>query len=301
MKVLVTGALGFVGQHLVHELEAFGHTVIRHDVCYEPDCYYCDLRDKDAILKLVRKTQPDACVHLGGIAFVPMGWKDPELVYSVNLMGTLNLLEAFRHEKPSSRILIVSSSLIYKNVGKDVLLDENAYMYPPDIYAISKIAADLTGLGYADYFDMPVMTARPINHIGPGQSPSFVTSSFATQLKQIAATGGVGQMKVGNLDSLRDFTDVRDVARAYRLLIEKGVAGEAYNIASGKLNRIGEMLEELCGIAGVHPEIKVCPELYRPTDSSPYMDTSKVTKATGWHPEIELHQTLRDLYESVSI
>ncbi|MCF7848016.1 MAG: GDP-mannose 4,6-dehydratase [Kiritimatiellales bacterium] len=301
MKILVTGALGFAGRHLTRELAAVGHEVVKHDVQYEPDCYYSDLRDKDSIAKLVQRIKPDACVHLGGIAYVPMGWTDPELVFSVNLMGTLNLLEAFRHAQPSARILVVSSSLIYKEAQGGELLDENAYMYPPDIYAISKIAADLTGLGYAERYGMNVMTARPINHAGPGQSPSFVTSAFAMQLKRIAESGQPGTLRVGNLESRRDLVDVRDVVRAYRLLIEKGTAGEAYNIASGKLCRIGDVLDDLCAIAGVKPDIEVDPDLYRPTDASPSMDIGKITAATGWKPEVPLQQTLHDLYESIQI
>jgi GDP-4-dehydro-6-deoxy-D-mannose reductase len=242
---------------------------------------------------------PDACIHLGGIAFVPMGWEDPKQVYSVNLMGTLNLLEAFRHEKPDGRMLIVSSSLIYQNAYTGNPLDETAYMYPPDIYAISKIAADFTALGYAKRYGMPVMTARPINHTGPGQSPHFVTSSFARQLWQIKAGHCPPVIKVGNLESRRDFLDVRDVARAYRLLIERGAAGEAYNIATGTLRTIRSVLDMLCDVAGIHPLQEVDPELFRPTDSSPVMNVNKITKTTGWRPEIPLQKTLEDLYRDI--
>jgi GDP-4-dehydro-6-deoxy-D-mannose reductase len=301
MKVLITGSRGFAARHLAVELLQAGHEVIKSDVEYAEDCYYCDLRDEDSLRKLVRSTQPDACVHLGGIAYVPMGWKDPELVYSVNLMGTLNLLEGFRHERPEARLLVVSSSLIYKNADSDKELDEEAYMYPPDIYAISKISADLTALGYAQRYGMPIMTARPINHTGPGQSDSFVTSAFATQLKQIKAGAVPPVMRVGNLDSRRDFLDVRDVVRAYRLLIEAGQGGEPYNIASGRLIPIRSVLEKLCDIAGVHPEIEVAPQLYRPTDSSPRMNVSKIRAATGWQPQIPLEQTLLDLYQSINL
>jgi len=298
MNILVTGSLGFVARHLIPELERAGHEVIRHDIEYRDGCHYCDLRDKDASRKLIKTLKPDACVHLAGIAFVPMGWRDPELVYSVNLMGTLNLLEAFRHEQPEARVLVVSSSLIYRNSGPEQRLDEQAYMYPPDIYAISKIAADLTALGYAARYGMPVMTARPINHIGPGQSPQFVTSSFAAQLKGMAASGQAGTIHVGNLESRRDFVDVRDVVRAYRLLVERGQPGEPYNIATGELHAIREVLDRLCAIAGVHPGIEIDPGLYRPTDSSPLMDIGKIRAQTGWEPRIPLEKTLRDLYAS---
>jgi len=296
MNILVTGSLGFVARHLIPELEQAGHAVIRHDIEYREGCHYCDLRDKDASRKLIRTLKPDACVHLAGIAFVPMGWQDPELVYSVNLMGTLNLLEAFRHERPDARVLVVSSSLIYRNNGPEQRLDEQAYMYPPDIYASSKIAADLTALGYAARYGMPVMTARPINHIGPGQSPQFVTASFAVQLKGMAGAGKPGTLHVGNLESRRDFVDVRDVVRAYRLLVERGQAGEPYNIATGRLHTIREVLDRLCAIAGVQPGIEIDPGLYRPTDASPLMDISKIRAQTGWEPRIPLERTLRDLY-----
>ena len=299
MRILITGALGFVGRHLVKECESAGYEVFQQDVEYAENCYYCDVRDAAAIRKLVRELKPDACVHLGGIAFVPMGWKDPHLVFSVNLMGTLNLLDAFRLESPSARVLVVSSSLIYKKAGTDEVLDEDSVMSPPDIYGISKIAADLTALGYAERYGMPVMTARPINHTGPGQSPDFVTSAFSRQLKAISAGEETARMKVGNLESRRDLLDVRDVVRAYRLLIEKGRAGEAYNVASGNLAQIKEILEKLCAISGVSPKLEVDPELYRPTDSSPIMSTKKIFKDTGWKPEIPIEQTLQDLYESI--
>jgi len=299
MKVLITGGLGFVAQHLIPELEQAGHETVKLDIQYAEGSFYCDLRDAESIRKLVGSVAPDACIHLGGIAFVPMGWQNPELVYSVNLIGTLNLLEAFRHEKPEARILAVSSSLIYQNAHTGHPLDETAYIFPPDIYAISKIAADLTALGYAKRYDMPVMTARPINHTGPGQSPSFVTSAFARQLCKIKFGACEPVMKVGNLESKRDFLDVRDVAYAYRLLIERGTAGEPYNIATGNLHTIQNVLDMLCEIAGVTPALEIDPELFRPTDASPVMKIDKIKETVGWQPKIPLRKTLEDLYHSI--
>lgn len=299
MKVLITGGLGFVATHLSSELERAGHEVVKSDVRYAEGSFYCDLRDSESTRKLIGLVAPDACIHLGGIAFVPMGWKNPELVYSVNLMGTLHLLEAFRHERPDARVLVVSSSLIYQNADAGNPLDETARIYPPDIYAISKIAADLTALGYASRYGMPVMTARPINHIGPGQSASFVTSAFARQLYEIQSGRCAPVMRVGNLMSQRDFLDVRDVVRAYRMLIEGGVAGEPYNIATGKLQTIQHVLDLLCDISGVQPELKVDPDLFRPTDSSPVMNIDKISKDVGWFPRIPLRQTLEEIYSSI--
>lgn len=298
MKILITGGQGFVARHLAPELLDAGHHVIKTGVHYADDCFYCDLRDAESTRKLVRTVLPDACIHLGGIAFVPTGWQDPKLVFSSNLMGTLHLLEAFRQEQPNARILTISSSLIYQNAHTGNPLNETAYMYPPDIYAISKIAGDLTALGYAKHYNMPVMTARPINHIGPGQSTAFVVASFAQQLCEIKAGIRPPLMKVGNLKSQRDFLDVHDVARAYRLLIERGVAGEPYNIATGHLMTIQYILDTLCEIADVYPELEVDPALFRPTDTSPVMNTDKIRKDVGWHPRIPLRQTLEELYFS---
>jgi GDP-4-dehydro-6-deoxy-D-mannose reductase len=300
MNILITGALGFVGRHVTAELERADHAVYRHDVEYDRGVYYSDLRDADSVQKLVRALTPDACIHLAGLPFVPLGWKDPRLVYNVNLMGTVNLLEALRLESPDTKTLVISSSLVYKATEDQTPVGEDAQMHPPDIYAISKIAADLTALGYAQKYGMHVMTARPINHIGPGQSPEFVTSAFAAQLRGIAAGRREPVMKVGNLESRRDFVDVRDVARAYRLLLEKGRPGEAYNVATGRLHSIGAMLDLLCDIAGLRPDIVVDPDLYRPTDSSPVMDITKIRAHTGWEPRTDLRVTLEDIYRSVA-
>jgi GDP-4-dehydro-6-deoxy-D-mannose reductase len=300
MNILITGALGFVGRHVTAELERAGHDVYRHDVEYEPGVYYSDLRDADSVQKLVRSLKPDACIHLAGLPFVPLGWKDPRLVYNVNLMGTVNLLEAIRLESPTTKTLVVSSSLVYKTSGDHAPVREDSQMHPPDIYAISKIAADLTALGYAQKYEMHVMTARPINHIGPGQSSEFVMSAFARQLRAIAEGRREPVMRVGNLESRRDFVDVRDVARAYRLLLEKGRPGEAYNIATGRLHTIGSVLDTLCDIAGVRPEIARDSNLYRPTDSSPVMDISKIRAHVGWEPQTDLRKTLEDIYHSLA-
>ena len=184
---------------------------------------------------MVSELAPDACIHLAGIAFVPLGWTDPELVFSVNLLGTINVLEAFRLGAPKARLLIVTSAEIYGRVPGSHAFAEDAPLTPDNLYAVSKMAADLSSLLYARRYGMHVMTARPGNHIGPGQSPRFVTSAFAEQIVKIARKQTEPVLKVGNLECERDFTDVRDVARAYRLIAEGGRAGEAYNISSEKL------------------------------------------------------------------
>lgn len=301
MRVLVTGARGFVGHHVVAELAASGHDAMamaRPEDCPQPgpSDHLADICDAPAVADVVRRVQPDACLHLAGIAFVPMGWSRPELVFEVNLVGTLNLLEAFRAHAPRARLLVVSSAQIYGNQPSARPLTEDAPAAPDSLYAVSKLAADLNALLYARRYDMPAMTARPCNHIGPGQSAEFVASSFARQLVDIAAGRRDAVMKVGNLESEREFMDVRDVARAYRLVLERGRAGRAYNISTGRFVRIGYLLEKLSEYAGVRPRIEVDPARFRPTDVQPHLSTARIEQDTGWRPTFALEQTLADIF-----
>jgi GDP-D-mannose dehydratase len=232
--------------------------------------------DADLERSLVRDARPDACLHMAGIAYVPRGWTEPDLVFSVNVEGTIRVLEALRRLAPAARTLVISSAQVYGNTPRGRPLTEDDALEPDNLYGVSKVAADLMALLYARRYGMAVMTARPCNHIGPGQSTDFVVPAFAAQLKAIAAGRREPVMRVGNLESLREFADVRDVARAYRLLLEGGVGGRAYNIATGKLVKIGDLLERLCQVAGVRPAIEVEPKFYRPTDAQPALDTARI-------------------------
>ncbi|MBN1268099.1 MAG: GDP-mannose 4,6-dehydratase, partial [Kiritimatiellae bacterium] len=255
-----------------------------------------DVRNPDTVAEAVRHLNPEACVHLAGIAFVPTGWSDPHLVFSVNLTGTINVLEAFRQHAPKARLLFVTSSEVYGRTPGPAPLTEAAPLAPANPYACSKMAADVMALLYARRYGMPAMTARPDNHTGPGQSDLFVTVAFATQLAAIAAGKAEPVLRVGNLDNVRDFTDARDVVRAYRLLVERGRAGEAYNIASGREVSVRVLLDGLCSVAGTYPRIEVDPQRYRPTDARPVLDTAKLRNDVGWAPRIPLQQTLHDIY-----
>jgi GDP-4-dehydro-6-deoxy-D-mannose reductase len=229
-----------------------------------------------------------------------MGWTDPELVFNVNTQGTLNLLEAFRAEAPEARLLVVSSAEVYGRDKSDRAVREDDELHPDNLYAVSKVAADLATLLYARQYGMHVMTARPQNHIGPGQNHSFVVSSFAEQLARMARKEVPAILRVGNLDSKRDFTDVRDVVRAYRLIVERGQPGMAYNIASGQNVPIMDLLQALCAIAGVEPSVEIDPERYRPTDDPPLLDISRICEHTGWRPEIHIRDSLKDIYDDIA-
>ncbi len=304
MRVLVTGARGFVGRHVMEHLRATGHAPIGLDLpapdgTAGADFIAGDLQQPGELEAAIRQTQPDACIHLAGIAFVPLGWTDPNRVFSVNLTGTINLLEAVRRAAPRARLLAVTSAEVYGAGHVEQPLTEEAPMRPANPYAAAKMAADLMVLLYARRYTMPAMTARPLNHIGPGQAPEFVTTAFARQLAEIAAGRSAPVIRVGNLDAQRDFTDVRDVARAYRLLIEQGRAGEAYNIVSGRPVAIRTILDHFMQIAGVSPRVEVDMKLYRPADERPLISGEKIRRETGWKPEIPLAQSLRDIYQSI--
>jgi GDP-4-dehydro-6-deoxy-D-mannose reductase len=304
MRIAVTGAAGFVGRHAVRELTANGHAVFALDLKADPSCgafTACDIRDATAVAGAVRGLRPDACLHLAGSAFVPQTDADPLQAYVVNVMGTIHVLEALRRYAPGARLLVVSTAQVYGSAAAGSAaapLDESAPLRPETLYALTKAAADQAALFYASHYGLCAMTARPHNHIGPGQAPLYVVPAFAAQLKAIAAGHSPAEMKVGNLESRRDFTDVRDVVRAYRLLLEKGRAGEAYNIASGSLVGIGDLLRQLCAIAGLQPRLIVDPQRLRATDCSPRLATARLRAATGWEPRIPLTASLNDIWQA---
>jgi len=303
MRVLVTGAAGFVGDYMLAELRENGHEPIALDQQEKnghPDVQWLtgDLLDRDSIDAVLTDTKPDACIHLAGIAFVPEGLSNPGSMLSVNIVGTVNLLDSFKTNRPQSRILCISTAHVYGQCFKKKAVNEEAPLRPVTLYAISKAAADLAALGYAESWNMPVLTARPNNHTGPGQSDRFVVPGLLNQTKSIATGKAQPLIRAGNMESERDFTDVRDVARAYRLLIEKGRPGLAYNIGSGTCLPIRDVFERICRQLDIHPEIEIDTDKFRPKDRSPILDTGRIEEHTGWRPEISLDQTLHDMLEA---
>ena len=301
MRILVTGAGGFAGRHLARELTQHGHEVVAFDLSFSSPVTGAtaspvgDLCDAAGMGRLLASTRPDACIHLGGVSFVPAGKSNPEVMLSVNVIGTLNVLDAIRAQVPACRVLVVSTAQVYRASPDAPPMKEDSPLLPVTVYAISKAAADLATLAYARQYGLQAMTARPNNHTGPGQSPRFSVPSFARQVKAVARGEAKPPLRVGNLESRRDLSDVRDVVRAYRLLIEKGQAGEAYNISSQNLVKMSAVVDELCRLAGVGPALETDPALYRPADDSPQVETVKIQRETGWKPQIPFSQTLRDV------
>ena len=302
MKVLVTGCNGFAGRHAVAALRQAGHEAIGGDLAISPcgtnSCLEVDVRDLASISRALETVRPEAILHLGGIAFVPLGWTEPQLVFSVNTIGTLNLLDAVRRQARPVRVLVVTSAEVYGSHPAPAPLAEDAPYRPDNIYGVAKAAADHASLLYAAHHRLDVMVARPSNHIGAGQSKDFVSSSFAAQLAGIAA-GGAPLMRVGNLDQRRDFTDVRDVGRAYVRLLEQGHPGQAYNIASGRMIPVRDILDTLCDIAKLRPQVEIDPALFRPNENRPAYDTSRIFAHVGWKPEIPLRRTLEAVYADI--
>ena len=290
MRALVTGAEGFVGRHLLAHLEAAGDDVIGVDRGDGPD-----LLDAPALDAFVRSVAPDAVYHLAGWSDVGGSWQQPLAAFQANADGTLNLLQACVHAEVP-RVLSVSSADVYGKVAPaDLPISEGAELRPVTPYAASKIAADFLGLQAFLGYGLDVLRVRAFNHLGPGQTSRFVASAIA---ERIAGNelDGTDVVPVGNLVPRRDFTDVRDVVRAYRLLVEHGEAGEAYNVCSGTDIAIRELAERMLAHARRPMQLEEDPALQRPVDVPVLRgDPTKVHAATGWTPTIPLDQTLSDL------
>ena len=289
MRALLTGASGFVGGWLREYLEAQGDEVVAL-------AGSIDIRDGEAVAAALGEHRPEALYHLAALTHVGRSWEEPAETFSVNALGTLNVLEAARRAAQPPVILLVSSAEVYGTVGA-APVREDAPLRPVSTYAASKVAAEYLGVQATLGRFQRVVRARPFNHVGPGQAPNFVVSALARRIALAELSGG-GQVAVGNLEPRRDIIDVRDVVRAYRLLVERGEPGEAYNVASGRTVTIAEVLDELVGLAKCPIEVVQDPSLLRPVEVPVLSgDATRLSERTGWRPEIPLTQTLGDVLE----
>ncbi len=305
MRIFLTGATGFAGSHLVDLLLAQGHKIFAlvHDATSHqqlPDnplveAIPGDLLQVASLTRLVNDVRPDVIYHLAGQAYPALSWKNPALTLAINAGGTANLLEAaVAYGRP--RVVVVSSAEIYGLIDKTMLpLTEETVPEPRHPYGISKLAAGQLVSVYWQRYQLPVVEARPFNHIGPRQMTGFVVPDFASQLAAIKLEQQAARMSVGNLEAERDFTDVRDVVAAYVALAEKGQAGEAYFICSGKPVSIYDLLTKLSKLADVNVDVVFDPARMRPSDTpSLYGSYAKIEAHTGWQPRIPLQQSLQD-------
>lgn len=307
MRILITGAGGFVGGHLLHFLrevhpEAEFHGTLRDNQQRVADlatCHVLDLKEPQATFDLIESVRPTAIYHLAAQAFVPMSFDDPWETLENNIRAQLNLTQACLKFKLDPRILVIGSAQIYGAVSpEEQPLTENAALRPSSPYSVSKIAQDMLGLQYHLSHQMQIMLARPFNHFGPGQDERFAVPSFALQIARIEAGQQDPIILVGNLEARRDYTDVRDIVRAYHLIIEKGTPGEIYNVAAGIAYSMQEILDGLLQFAKRDIEVRVDPSRLRSVDIPVIQgDSTRLQQATGWKPEISLEQSLQDILE----
>lgn len=287
MPALVTGAGGFAGRHLVTLLRERGGEVVA------PTSGEVDLRDATSVRGLVREHQPERIFHLAALASVARSWEDPARTVAENQAMTFSVLEAVRHEAPEARVLIAGSGEVY-GAPAELPVTEDAPIAPENPYALSKAACDLLGRLYARAWGLGVVRARAFNHAGPGQSDDYVAGTLTRQVAaaEVAGEGSV-VVRTGNPDSARDFTDVRDVVRAYAMAIE--LESGAYNVASERALSVTELIEVLRGQTALEIRHEVDPQRVRATDVPEIRGSAaRLREATGWTPEIEIERTLAD-------
>jgi len=312
MNILITGITGFAGSHLAEYIldnhpSAHVHGMIRwrsrmENIVHIQDRIHLvegDLKDMSSLKKCLAEVQPDRIFHLAAQSFVPTSWKCPAETFAINALGQIHLFEAVLSLEISPRIQIAGSSEEYGIVNSnEVPMKETNPLRPLSPYAVSKVAQDLLGWQYFKSYGLKIIRTRGFNHTGPRRGEVFICSNFAKQIVEIEKKKREPVIHVGNLEAKRDFTDVRDMARAYWLSLEKGEEGEVYNLGTGKTYSIREILDMLLGMSKVEVKIAVDPDRLRPSDVPILLsDSSKFRRLTGWEPQIPFSQSLKDLLE----
>jgi GDP-4-dehydro-6-deoxy-D-mannose reductase len=302
MRVLITGGTGFVGTHLTQYLRsrAVEIAVLAWNVpSSSPDAvkrYAVDIRNADGVRAVVREISPTHIYHLAGISVVADSWSNPRLTYEVNVLGAYNLFEAAMSLPSPPRILNVSTAQLYASSLRP--LTEDSAIRPENPYAASKAMSELVALPYCKSNGGGIITARAFNHTGPGQATSFVLPRIAEQFAQIRMGKRPPVIRLGNINLKRDFTDVRDVVRAYNMLLDKGKVGETYNVCRGSTIALTEIVEKFQSLAEVRVSIEPDPNMIRSGEADETCgDSSKICAATGWTPQIPLEKTIRDLLD----
>lgn len=307
-KYLITGFSGFVSRHFLDFLEKSGTnaSVLGIDV-HEPSlkldgfhhlkCEFerLDLLDKERIQEVIYKFQPNYILHFASYSSVMFSWKNPILSFQNNTNIFLNLLEATRLLNADVRVLSIGSSEEYGNVTeKELPLREGQPLRPLSPYAVARVSQEMLSRIYAEGYGLDIVITRSFNHIGPGQSEIFVISSFAKQLVEGSRSGSSKvSLRTGDLSIVRDFTDVRDVVRAYHLLLKKGKKGEVYNVCSGRRTSLSEILATMGKRVGVQIDQTTDPKLVRPSDNRVIVGSNqKISQEVGWKPEISLESAL---------
>ncbi len=309
MRFLVTGVSGFAGSHLADYLlttapdsEVWGCDFRGERQPYHPaelKILAADLRDPDAVRTVIDQVRPDRLYHLAGRASVGDSWSHPWEVLETNLRSQVNLFEAVLGAGLQPRMLVLGSAEEYGRISADELpVRETCPLQPDNPYGVSKVGQDLLGLQYYLSHHLPIIRLRPFNHIGPRQSTQFVAPAFASQIATIEAGRQAPVIRVGNLETRRDFTDVRDIVQAYALALEHGEPGEVYNLGSGESHSVRDVLDSLLSFSKTPIKVETDASRLRPSDTLDLVcDASKFRACTGWKPRIPLEQSLRDLLD----
>ena len=310
MRILITGITGFAGSHLAEYIlsqhggvEVFGTVRWRsrmdniQPILDKIHLFEADLKDMVSLKKCLSESQPDRIFHLAAQSFVPTSWICPSETFAINALGEINLFEAALSLKINPRIHIAGSSEEYGMVNPDeVPMTEENPLRPLSPYAVSKVAQDLLAYQYFKSYGMDTVRTRGFNHTGPRRGEVFICSNFARQIAEIEKGIKPPVIHVGNLEAQRDFTDVRDMVRAYWLALEKGVSGDVYNIGSGKALTMKSILDMLLAQTEAPVEIEIDPKRLRPSDVPILLsDSGKFRRMTGWEPAVPFEQTLKDL------
>jgi len=312
MRVLITGITGFAGSHLAEYIlnrhpgvQVFGIARWRsrmENILHFREkigLFEADLKEMGSLKKVLSEIKPDRIFHLAAQSFVPTSWKCPAETFAINAIGQINLFEAILSLNLSPRIHVAGSSEEYGSVNADEIpMTEENPLRPLSPYAVSKVAQDLLAWQYYRSYGLDAVRTRGFNHTGPRRGEVFICSSFAKQIAELEKKKRKPVILVGNLEAKRDFSDVRDIVRAYWLSLEKGKAGEVYNIGTGKTYTMQEVLDLLLSMTDVKVKVQVDPERLRPSDVPVLLsDSSKFRKITGWMPEIPFRQSLSDLLD----
>jgi GDP-4-dehydro-6-deoxy-D-mannose reductase len=312
MNILITGITGFAGSHLAEyilthhpDVKIYGFVRWRSrmdnilGILDRVELHEADLKDIISLKKAMARIKPDRVFHLAAQSFVPASWKLPAETFAINAIGQVNLFEALLDLKLNPKIQVAGSSEEYGQVYPDEIpMKETNPLRPLSPYAVSKVAQDLLAYQYFQSYGLQAVRTRGFNHTGPRRGEVFVTSNFAKQIAEIEKGKKEPILHVGNLEARRDFTDVRDIVRAYWLAAEKGEPGDVYNIGSGRALSMRDMLDTLLALSKVKVKIEVDPERLRPSDVPILLsDSSKFMSLTGWEPRIPLERTFRDLLD----
>lgn len=295
MKAVITGSEGFVGKYLRKELEQNGYEVTGLDLIPGANSLVINLLDGERVKDAIRQLKPGIIIHLAGQADVGKSWRIPAKTIEINTIAAVNLMEAVRSFCPEAHVVLIGSSDQYGSLKEaGISVSEDIPMNPMNPYAISKVTQENLGRAFAKAYGLNICMTRSFNHGGAGQATGFMIPDFAFGIVKVER-GEQKELPVGNLTSKRDFTHVKDVVRAYRLLAEKGMPGEAYNVGSGKTYSAQEVLDKLISMAVCDIPVRQDPSKMRPSDTPVICcNHGKLTLATGWEPELSLDEILTD-------